>query len=342
MYKDKTVFVVGAGASAELDLPVGSILAERISKLMRFEFDNLWGKPQVADEIILRAWQVHFENVPQRLNKHLEAARRISDGVLLAQSIDNFLDIHAEDKEAIFCGKSAIARAIIEAERKSKLYYDKSSNPRMIDFSKVTSTWLTPFFSKLIYGRKKSDVENIFDGITIICFNYDRCIEYYLLHSLQQAYAINPNEAAALLSKLKIYHPYGTVGSLPALGATKSIDYGDEIRGNQLIGAAEGIQTYTEQIEDEESLAEMKQAVMLARSLVFLGFAYHQQNMELLTPDRPSHVKQIFGTAYQMSNHGVSEIRNRLTAFASDNSVAIEIKNDLKCAALLDHYQISL
>lgn len=38
MFESKTLFVVGAGASAEIDLPVGSALLETIAKKLKIEF----------------------------------------------------------------------------------------------------------------------------------------------------------------------------------------------------------------------------------------------------------------------------------------------------------------
>ncbi len=46
------------------------------------------------------------------------------------------------------------------------------------------------------------------------------------------------------------------------------------------------IKTYTEQIEESEHLSGMREAIATAQTIVFLGNAYHPNNMKLLTPDR--------------------------------------------------------
>lgn len=340
MFKDRTVFVIGAGASAELGLPVGTQLAKIISELMRFEFHI--GSADKGDEKILGAWRQHFNNENEKLNEHLRAARRISDGILLAQSIDRFLDIHAEDEEAIFCGKTAIVRSILEAEKSCSLYYSGDSNPRMIDFTRLNDAWLTPFFAQLIDRRQKSDLDNLFNGITIICFNYDRCIEHYLIHALQRAYAIPQDQAASIVSNLEIYHPYGTVGNLNSSQNGDAVEFGGELYGSQLIGAANSIRTFTEQVEDEKTLAKLKQAIMNAQSIVFLGFAYHLQNMEILKPAHRGNVQNIFGTALGISDHGAKETETRLKSLTALRSNMIEVNNSLKCKPFLEHYQLSL
>lgn len=40
MFKDGTVFIVGAGASAELDMPFGDKFKTDLSKRIQIEFDN--------------------------------------------------------------------------------------------------------------------------------------------------------------------------------------------------------------------------------------------------------------------------------------------------------------
>jgi len=339
LFKDKTVFVVGAGASAELGLPVGSQLAERISDLMRFEFDSI--RPVKADTLILNAFQRYFSNTTD-LNRHFEAARRISDGILLAQSIDRFLNLHSDDEEAILCGKTAIVRAILEAEENSSIYYSADSNSRMIDFTRLNDAWLTPFFAQLIDGRQKSDIDNLFDGVTIISFNYDRCIEHYLIHALQKVYAISQDNAVSLVSKLEIYHPYGTVGDLYSSSNNGTTIFGGKLHGELLINAAKGIRTFTEQIEEEDTLSQIKRSIMLAKSIVFLGFAYHRQNIELLRPERQGNVQTIIGTAFGISEHGAKETARRLGSLTGNKSTMIEINNKLLCKPFLDYYQLSL
>jgi hypothetical protein len=40
LFRDKTVFVIGAGASAEADFPIGIKLAAQLAGQLRFEFDD--------------------------------------------------------------------------------------------------------------------------------------------------------------------------------------------------------------------------------------------------------------------------------------------------------------
>jgi hypothetical protein len=39
-------------------------------------------------------------------------------------------------------------------------------------------------------GTSRESIGKIFDSVTFIVFNYDRCLEQFLLHALQRLYAI--------------------------------------------------------------------------------------------------------------------------------------------------------
>lgn len=55
MFKSKTVFIVGAGASCEAGLPSGDTLKERIAELLDIRFND-WGSDQISgDRRIVKA-----------------------------------------------------------------------------------------------------------------------------------------------------------------------------------------------------------------------------------------------------------------------------------------------
>ena len=118
MFKRQTLFILGAGASEEVGLPLGAGLAERIRNKMdiRFEGDN---RPVGAGDHDL------FGRLTQSMQKeateYQDAAWLIRDGISLSQSIDDFLDLHRTNKYVNLYGKAAIVKTVLEAERISKL-----------------------------------------------------------------------------------------------------------------------------------------------------------------------------------------------------------------------------
>jgi hypothetical protein len=120
MFKKKTVFIVGAGASAEFDLPVGNALAKRISAKMDIRFEHGFKPTGVGD---LELFEQITSQRQKYANEFQNSAWLIRDGILLSRSIDDFLDLHRNDPRVKLYGKAAIVQSILEAERGSKLYF---------------------------------------------------------------------------------------------------------------------------------------------------------------------------------------------------------------------------
>lgn len=303
MFKSKTVFVVGAGASCEAGLPSGGDLKSEIARVLDIRFDE-WGDNLVSGdrklvETLRRA--ARDAGDPRGLiNPYLQKAWRIRDVVPAAAiSIDNFLDAHRGDAAMELCGKLGIVKSILDAERKSKLKPREAGEP---DFTlrDLTGTWYVGFLQMLTEGIRKPEVQNIFENVSIITFNYDRCIERFLAQSLADYYELQVAEAQELVAKLRIFHPYGQVGLLPWQGSSGTVPFGSE--RNDLLALTEEIKTFTEGLDDEHMLSEMHSAISEAEVVVFLGFAFHPLNMELLTPGRETAAQRIYATTLGLSD----------------------------------------
>jgi hypothetical protein len=105
--KPHTVFVIGAGASKELLLPIGSELKTIISQALNFNCE--YGGRTSGDQLIFEAIEKSLHSFPKKnKNELLDAAQRIKDGLIQSISIDNFIDIHQVNESVVFCGKLAI------------------------------------------------------------------------------------------------------------------------------------------------------------------------------------------------------------------------------------------
>jgi hypothetical protein len=338
MFKRLTVFVVGAGASAEVQFPVGTELARTIGRKMDIRFERGYEPVGSGDfELYSHIRDSHR----QEGNKFQHAAWRIRDGIAFAQSIDDFLDQHRTDKYVNLYGKAAIVHAVVEAERNSSLYFNRAQGAETFDDQKILHTWFVKFMSMLCRGVPRENVNEIFDNVSFIVFNYDRCIEHFLIHALQRAYAIPLDQAISIVEHLDIFHPYGVVGDLrPVPFGTTRIN---------VLELAEGIKTYTEQIAAADVKNRAMSMLANAENIVFLGFAYHDQNMTLIAPDTQFRTsKRIFGTAFGMSDSGVEDVTQLIDGWFVDASgrihagAKIKLENKLKCADLFDYYAKSL
>ena len=284
----KTVFIVGAGASKEAQLPTGNELKGSISSLLDIRFD-FGSKQKSGDYLITQALRTLVKLPDGRngdINPYLHEAWHIRDALPQAISIDNFIDCQRDNKMIAICGKLAIVRSILEAEKNSILFYDKFDRNPGIQYSSLEKTWYLPFFQLLTENCEQNDLEERFNSIAFIVFNYDRCLEHFLYHALQNYYRVSENEAAGLVKSMCIYHPYGSVGPLAWSGVGNSMDFGAEPHASQLLELTSKIKTFTEGTDPNSSdISSIKEHVCQANKLVFLGFAFHKLNMKLIATE---------------------------------------------------------
>ena len=333
MFTRRTLFILGAGSSYEAGLPTGVQLAKIIRVKMDIGFERGFmpigsGDHTLYDQIVRMC--------PQDSDAYWKAGQRIKAGLGFAQSIDDFLDQHRSDDYVNRYGKAAIVRSILEAESQSRFYFDPIAPPDGFNSDKFADTWFAKFMYMLGRGVPRENVSSIFDNVRFIVFNYDRGVEHFLFNALMRLYNLSNDNASSIIDELQIIHPYGVVGSLHEVpfGASRA-DY---------VALARGIKTYTEQIAAADVIEQLANEVFQAASIVFLGFAYHSQNMQMLKPRKLSPADSIFGTAYNMSESDVNIVKHQLANLlqARDRLQAIHLENKLTCSGLFDHYSRSL
>lgn len=312
MFRSKTTFIVGAGASCEAQLPSGERLKELIGTAIDIRFGD-FGREHTGDPRIVHALRQKVADTTRDINPYLQKAWQIRDIVShAALSIDNYLDAHQGDEELELCGKLSIAKCIIDSEHRSLLrrterHRENFSLPGLKD------TWYVQFLKLLTENVRLTDIDNIFDNIAFVVFNYDRCIEQFLAQAIQEYYNIDRQRSINLVKRIPIYHPYGTVGTLPWLEVRDEPQaaFGDN-ENIDLLSIAGNIKTFSEQMDDEEALNALRTHVAEAETLVFLGFAFHRQNLELIKPPEPAFTKRIFATVMGVSESDQDHIKRDL------------------------------
>jgi hypothetical protein len=313
MFKSRTLFVVGAGASLEAGLPTGAMLKEIIAKKLEIKYELY---DQKSGDLAISQAVKEYVQEKNLSNFTVKAAWQIRDAMPQAPSIDQYIDIHRGDKEIELFGKLAIVRAILEAEKGSKLYF-RPNHQKSMKFSDLSGTWYNSFWQLLADGTSKSEIDNIFGNIGLIVFNYDRCIEHFLVNAIRNYYRVDDIIAQILLSKLKIFHPYGVVGKLPwQTEPNRGVPFGGaEHGGPSLLEISRQIKTFTERVEEEQVLNAMRVEIEQSRVVVFLGFAFHAQNMELLKPTQECQVERTYATAYGFSDSDCEQTKSQLMDF---------------------------
>ncbi len=321
-------------------MPLGAELIQIIVPNLKIEFDQ--GLQIAGDKEVCNALRAHTKD--GNINPYLEAAWLISSGAPLDYSIDSFIDKHKDNECIQLCGKLAITNAIMSAERGSLLYSEPHNrNSKPLQFDHLANTWFVKFFKILSYNVDRTNIDCLFDNVSIINFNYDRCVEHFLFEAILALYGVEEGKAQEVAHKLKILRPYGKIGHLPWEVTTGSIPFGG-FKGDPaaLLKLSQGIRTYTQQIEEADTLAAIRQEVNRAEAIVFLGFAYHEQNMQLIAPPHPTAVKRIYATAYGVSGTDRAIVHDYLFKLFAPQRSDLRLGIALKCAALFDEYQRTL
>lgn len=179
-------------------------------------------------------------------------------------------------------------KAIIEAERQSTLYFDPSSR-RDRPLSSASDSWLAMILRDLTRGYSARNVSDAFSDITLVNFNYDRCVEHFIFNWLQDIYRLPQNEAGEIVRSILIYHPYGRIAPLDWEDPREGMAYGSSYSPESLLRMARKIRTYSEVFEPDSGLSQVRDRLRVVESVVFLGFGFHQQNMNILSVgDAPS------------------------------------------------------
>jgi hypothetical protein len=271
MINQKTVLILGAGASMPFGFPSGSGLIALISQMLE---PNRTAIPRL---LIEHGYEKQIKEFKHDL---IHSGR---------SSVDEFLEYRTEFLDI---GKETIAAALLEFEQTHTLFNVTMNN-----------NWYQHLFSLLNISFDEFDQNKL----AIITFNYDRSLEHYFFTALQSSYGKSIEECAEKLGKIPIIHVYGKLGRLPwekSKYAEVPYDIGPQLnkRGLAMRDAGKSINIIRENIEGNEEFNQAHQLINEAHRIYFLGFGYHPTNLNRLIGNlspRPDLV--IGGTMYNMS-----------------------------------------
>ena len=282
----RTVFVIGAGANVEIGMPSGNELKAKIAEILNFTRKN--DGSFNGDKIVLGALNLQSREQYEAFNLTtnddlLKAAINTSNAMALSGSIDNFIESRKNEPGIVFCGKLAITKAVIDAEMFCALPNDDDRLSVARDKAKkLNDSWYPQLFFKITEGCQIYLLAERLDNISFIIFNYDRCFEYFMYNSLMTFYNLNHESAKSFVQSLHINHPYGTVGNL--WDSKDRLTFGIAPDVARLLSLVSKIKTFTENVKDEAEISNNRIIYLIERAdrVVFLGFAYHDQNTDIL------------------------------------------------------------
>ena len=261
MIRQRVTLVLGAGASAPYGFPLGT-------RLMLDVIDKLNSSSPRFDRV--------FSGVLNDMGFTTRMQQLFSNELRWAKqpSIDAFLQERGE--EFLPLGKAAIAAALIpyeDLEGLLALEHEFSS-------ASTNQRWYTYLLN--LMGTYREFVEN---NLSIITFNYDRSLEYFLFHTIKHRFNLSDEKAVELLKTIPIVHIYGQLGKFDFLGQTKGRPYSTTLIEDTVRQCVDEIHLIYEPRDEGEFVKSNEAAYKVLSQtdvLVFLGFGYHEKNLERL------------------------------------------------------------
>lgn len=328
---EKTVFIVGAGASKEFGLPTGYELKSQISAICDIRFDEFGSRLKSGDHRLVEALRQQVRQTGPSggsINPYLHAAWKIRDNMALAPSIDNFLDTHRDDPMVVEFGKIAIAKAIMSAEKSSNLWFNSKNFDARPDFDSLSETWLQRLFTILVAQSSFENFCEALASVSFVSFNYDRCIHHFLLLAAQQYFNLSDEQVKKVSDNINVLYAYGSVG-LAKPGQKGISDFGEEPIGTALFERAARIRTFTEGT-DSESREAIQKVIRTASCCVFVGFGFLPLNMSLLFEGNRVERVKVIGTVKGLSINSSKTLLEELELIFGTSSNGVTQNFDLK------------
>lgn len=310
MIKEKTVFIIGAGASRPYGYPVGKELREEIcSSFVGNSKDFFEAQGCRPSEVRIQLG---------RAETFVEKFHNSS-----IKSIDLFL---ARNPEFMLMGKWAIIFRIFAAEKHST-FREQMPNRNQ--------DWYSYLFARLTDEliRKEDYVHFGENNVSFITFNYDRSLEYFLHESLFNSFnGIGGGKIQEQINKLRVIHVFGQIAGLDWQELESRIEYRRDINRIDIQRLADKLRIIYEE-EENPDLEEPRKLISEAKRVFFLGFGYAKENCEVLKiPEVLNAEPRIYGTALGFTTKETQSIR---AIFHQHSIVHVDNRDSL---ALLREY----
>jgi len=231
MFRNDTVFVLGAGASWHYGYPTGEGLIDNVISMA--------GRLSRHCENCLKSGEM-LVFVPEYVARKIKGFGSGAEGARAG-----WMSVQAECDALISCittvrplvidyflawneslrpiGKLMIAAAILECEAKwlsqpqnqnRLLSFQNAIKPvgdiNRVNFGKYRDDWYRFITHKLVYECQKSgDLLN--NKVKFVTFNYDTSLEYHLFRALTAIDLLDPSDVKEFLGDNRIVHVYGSV-----------------------------------------------------------------------------------------------------------------------------------
>ncbi|MCG2688642.1 hypothetical protein L6250_03355, partial [Candidatus Parcubacteria bacterium] len=228
MINNRIVLVLGAGASCHLGFFLGQELIEEVYRFVHGQTKGIknLGVPKTAfggEDSLIEVWEGNSILLERFLKLaeykkdngqeySSEDIKEFAERLHRAQppSIDFFLE---KNPQYSLLGKICIIFCLSRYEDQNGWNYFPSKFPERLKDDYPDHGWYKYLWHKLIDGCETfEDFKK--NEISIITFNYDRSLEYYLMEAIKSFFNIAEEKAAEAVSVIQVHHVYGKLGKL--------------------------------------------------------------------------------------------------------------------------------
>ena len=305
MFTRETVLVLGAGSNMPYGYPSGSDL---ISWLLD-------AKREPGELPAFRRDAGFGDGMLEDFRNTLASAH--------ATSIDQFLEWHHPKHSEL--GKYLIAQQLLRVEDHKGLL-----KLNVDCWYHLLLNEIAPNLAAISQNR-----------LTVVTFNYDRSLEHYLFTTVKHRFNLSDGKTAEALQNINFIHVHGQLGLLPwqAKNGASTNAYGASLTRERLIEAASGIKIIFEAGANEE-FPRARKAIETADYIFFLGFGYHEENMQRLgmplakAKSDGTGNRIMNGTAPGCRSNRLSRLRSLYPTIAFHNAKVSALIEDVEAYAL--------
>ena len=238
-------------------------------------------------------------------------------------------------------GKLAVAVFTLQSENRSSLR--AMPQPNAVLPLQTGDYWLLELAKLVTAGVPRSRLATALDNVAFVSVTYDRAIPHLIPFMMATAYGMPLDEARAITAAgLQMYYPCGSVGRLPwQVGDAPEAEWGDE-QAADMVGIAAELRVADEALDNGVALAAMRRSIAESARLVFLGFDFAPQSLDLLIDGNLSHGPELVigGDGLSAPNRAAAlRLLKRKTGTEQDERVIV---SEGKCLDLLKDYSLLL